>query len=571
MSEFTSTQPERGLRPGRRPRLDRLAGHLQRRTVDTLCWRPALTLGFAGALSVLAMAPFHAWPVLFVTLPVLFWSIEEGADGTARYNHLRAALWRGWAFGFGFHVAGLFWIGSAFLVQPERFALVMPFAVAGLAAGLALFHGLATVIAAGLMRFTASPLRRIASMAAALMATEWLRGHILTGFPWNTLGQALTMPLPLMQATGLIGMYGLTALTVLSLATPLVAAAAPATRTLKAIVLATLLPLALLCSYGWLKLAANPTVYEPDVRLRLVQPSISQRDKFDDTKRRWIFDRHLELSATPVKTPRDTPWKPGPPTHIIWPEAAIPFFLRRTPAVSAAIAAALPGASALIAGTFRINVDPAVPNHQIKSYRIYNTAVAIGGDGRLITLYDKLHLVPFGEYLPAPGLLNALGLDNLTRTRGGMLSGSGPRPILDLPGLPPLEVLICYEAIFPEEIATGPVRPGLLVNLTNDAWFGVTTGPYQHFHQSRLRAVEQGLPLVRSANNGISAVVDPVGRVAARLELNGAGVIDHGLPRANESPPYARWRYWIELALILLLLGWILTGCGLSGTKSPNG
>ena len=565
MSEFTSSQPAPGLRSGKSAHIDRVAHAFRGWIAAGLRQRSALILAAAGALSVFAMAPFHSWPILFLTLPVLFWSLEEAVERKSSGGLLKSALWRGWAFGFGFHAAGLFWIGSAFLVQPERFALIMPFAVAGLAAGLALFHGLATSVAAVVMQGVASPMRRIVVLAAALMASEWLRGNVLTGFPWNTLGQALTMPLPLMQATGLIGIYGLTALAVIVLATPIVAAAAPATRTLSVVALSTILPLAVLFAFGWSKLAATPTVYEADVRLRLVQPSIPQRDKFDDSKRRWIFDRHLELSAMPAKSAGDKPWNPGPPTHVIWPEAAIPFFYRREPAASAAIAAALPGTSALIAGTFRLNVDPSIPNDEVKSYRIYNTAVAIGGDGRLMAFYDKLHLVPFGEYLPAPGLLNALGLENLTRTRGGMKRGSGPRPILQIPGLPPLEVLICYEAIFPEEVAIGPALPGLLVNLTNDAWFGLTTGPYQHFHQARLRAVEQGLPLVRSANNGISAVVDPVGRIKASLALNDAGVLDHGLPRATTRPPYARWGGWIEAAILLFLALWILAGHRLSG------
>jgi apolipoprotein N-acyltransferase len=234
-------------------------------------------------------------------------------------------------------------------------------------------------------------------------------------------------------------------------------------------------------------------------------------------------------------------------------------FVRRVPEARAAIAEALPNGAALIAGTFRLNVDPAIPDERIKSYRIYNIAVAYGDDGRLLALYDKLHLVPFGEYLPAPELLKALGLENLTRTRGGMASGRGPRPVIELPGLPPLEILICYEAIFPEEVATGSPRPGVLVNVTNDAWFGLTTGPYQHFHQARLRAVEQGLPLVRSANNGISAIVDPVGRVTASLSLDASGVIDHGLPRPAAPPPYAHLRGWSDLFIAIFMLGWFLT------------
>ncbi len=551
--------------PGRNTLDDTRLGRVARALRDWLlrasARRPLLTLFFTGAVSVLAMAPFHAWPVLFLTLPALFWAIEDASKAPSLDDRVGRGFRRAWAFGFGFHAAGLFWIGSAFLVQPERFALIMPFAIAGLAAGLALFHGLAGALASAMFARATGPMPRLAGLALALLASEWLRGHILTGFPWNTLGQALTIPLPLMQAVGVLGIYGLTAAAVVVLATPLVvAAAAPAKRPYLAISLATVFPLLLAFAYGWVRLEAAPTRYEPDVRLRLIQPSISQRDKFDDTKRRWIFDRHLELTRTPPPTSAATPWSPGPPTLVIWPEAAIPFFVRRVPEAHAAIAEALPNGAALIAGTFRLNVDPAIPDERIKSYRIYNIAVAYGDDGRLMALYDKLHLVPFGEYLPAPELLNALGLENLTRTRGGMASGRGPRPLIELPGLPPLEILICYEAIFPEEVATGSPRPGVLVNVTNDAWFGLTTGPYQHFHQARLRAVEQGLPLVRSANNGISAIVDPVGRVTASLPLDASGVIDHGLPRPAAPPPYAHLRVWSDLFSAIFMLGWFLTG-----------
>jgi len=553
--EYAASSPEAGMRMGLQ------AGAAQARAL--LCHRPALALALAGALSVLAIPPFHLWPILGLTLPVLFWALEQTAERPTVRCRLTSALWRGLAFGFGYHLAGLYWIGSAFLVQPERFALIMPFAIGGLAAFLALFHGGAAILAGATLPATRGLVRRIAVLALALMASEWLRGHILTGFPWNTLGQALTMPLPLMQSVGLFGIYGLTAIAVLTLATPLVAISAHGPRrALPVIVLVTAVPLALLFAYGAIRLAAIPTTYVEGVRLRLVQPSIDQRDKFDNTKRRWIFDRHLELSGAPP-TPQSATegWDATlSPTHVIWPEAAIPFFLRREPGAFAAIRAALPDTAVLFAGTFRLDVDPAIPDEAIKAYRIFNVAAAVGGNGGLITLYDKRHLVPFGEYLPARPLLNALGLENLTRTRGGMHPGEGPRPYLSVPGLPPVEPLICYEAIFPEEVATGRDRPGVLLNLTNDAWFGITTGPYQHFHQARLRAVEQGLPLLRSANNGISAVVDPLGRVTAALALDAVGVIDHGLPRPADRPPYGCWRGLIELAVALALAAWVISG-----------
>ncbi len=522
--------------------------------------RPFVSLFGAGAVSVLAMAPFHFWPVLFFTLPVLFWSLDSTADAAG--PAWRSAAWRGWAFGFGYHLAGLYWIGFSFLVQAERFAVLMPFAISGLTAALGLFVALAAVVYARARPWLPTELSRIIALALVIMVAEWLRGHILTGFPWNVLGYALTMPLPLMQWAGLIGIYGLTAVTVISLTTPLVVLAAGSTSTPRLtrpwsmILLATVAPLAFATLYGVWQLNLHPTALDTSVRLRLVQPSFSQKDKFVESKRGEIFLRHLALSGKPPE-PGANGAPSGRPTHIVWPEAAIPFFARRNRKALAGFDNALPDDVRVIAGTFRINVPPNVPNERIKAYRVFNTAMVFGGDGAVKSHYDKIHLVPFGEYLPVQQVLEAFGLENLTRSAGGLEPGKAPRQLMRVAGLPPVEMLICYEASFPGEVAQGPKRPGIMINLTNDAWFGVTTGPYQHFHQTRLRAVEQGVAMLRSANTGISAIVDPMGRILSRLELNEIGVIDGALPRAIRAPVYALYGHLVELAMLLAMLTYL--------------
>jgi apolipoprotein N-acyltransferase len=244
-------------------------------------------------------------------------------------------------------------------------------------------------------------------------------------------------------------------------------------------------------------------------------------------------------------------------THVVWPEAAMPFPPLDTPEALAAIADLLPEGTVLIAGATRIERElPA----SLRPHRFFNSLLVLGQRGLLLTFYDKIYLVPFGEFLPLRGLLQAIGLRQLS-VRGGFESGPSPRPILKVPGLPAVVPLICYEAVFPRAIVQGPQQPGVIVNLTNDGWFGNSTGPHQHFHQARVRAVEEGLPLVRAANNGVSAAIDPYGRALGRLDLNARGVIDVALPAALQATLYARLGDSIFLVAWLLgagMLGWIV-------------
>jgi apolipoprotein N-acyltransferase len=511
----------------------------------------------AGIVSVLAMAPFFLAPFLFATLPIFVWLLDGAMSGDAVASsetetppsRLRRALRRpamraaviGWWFGFGYFLAGLFWIGEAFLVEAEKFAVLLPFAVTLLPAGLALFWAAAAALASFAWL---SGLGRLLALALTLSAAEWLRGHILTGFPWNVLGYALTWPGEMMQSASVLGIWGLTLLVVPIFAGPLVLVAdvgrgqvAPQWRLIG--IAMAVVPAVSMYGFGlWRIQERDPTPARATI-VRIVQPSIPQREKWRPENQERIFNEHIALSRRNASGQEDGAVGVD---LIIWPEAAMPFLPLQTPSALAAIGRLLPEGTHLLSGAIRLaEAEPGAPVGSPQARRrIYNSLMVFGAGGRPVAVYDKTHLVPFGEYLPLQATLEAVGLEQLSRLRGGFATGPSPRPSLEIPGLPPLAPLICYEAIFPRTVVQSG-RPAAMVNLTNDGWFGNTTGPRQHLHQARVRAVEEGIPLLRAANNGVSAVIDAKGRLVTRLDLDVVGVIDATLPAALLAPPiYAR-------------------------------
>lgn len=498
-------------------------------------WRRAITAVAAGALSVLAFAPWHLPFVLFVTLPVFVWLIDGARDS-------KDAAVAGWCFGFGYFLFNLFWIGEAFLVEAEKFAALLPLAVTLLPAGMALFWAAAAALC---KRFWYAGWGRVVLFAMVMAVTEWLRGHVFTGLPWNVLGYALTYPLSWMQSAAWLGAYGLTLPAVLIFTSPLVLLfAGPVTPARLGRACAVgILPLLALTALGSWRLAAASLPDVSGVKLRIVQPSVPQREKWMGSKQAEIFALHLKLTGT---APDGTADGAAGITHVIWPEAAMPFLPLEHPEALEAIAQTLPAGAALITGAIRRDFDAAQIQHGYNSILVFDKA------GKAIATYDKVHLVPFGEYLPFQPVLAALGLEKLTHGLGSFDAGPLPRPVLTVPGLPPAGGLICYEALFPGRVVDAANRPQLLVNVTNDGWFGDTSGPRQHFHQARVRAVEEGLPLVRAANNGISALIDPYGRLRGLAEMNAVSVIDSALPAALPPTPYARWSDAIFIATLLV-------------------
>jgi apolipoprotein N-acyltransferase len=491
-------------------------------------WKRAAVALVAGALSALAMAPFNAWPVLFLTFPVMVWLID-GA-GAGRWRGVPAAAMAGWWFGLGYFVPGLYWIGYAFLVDAPTFAWLLPFAVLGLPAYLALFTALGFALARLIWTADAS---RVIALAVSLTLSEWLRGQVLSGFPWNAFGYALTEPLALAQTASLIGLWGLTFLSVAIFASPasLIDDSSRGRRPWIAPVTALALLVAM-GIFGGVRLSLQPTALVAKVKLRIMQPNLQQDVKFNYAAKAEVMQKYLALSdraSGPQSTGvRDT-------SILIWPESAFPFFLTREADAMAQIADLLPKGTILITGSVRAPDLP--PGTRIT--RAYNSIYVIDHDGGVLSVYDKVHLVPFGEYLPFQDWMEKLGFVQLTKVQGGFIAGTRRRP-MELPNAPRMLPLICYEAIFPGDVASRDDRPGWMINLTNDGWFGNSTGPYQHLQQARVRAIEQGLPMVRAANTGISAVIDPVGRNIARLGLGVEGVLDSALPTAIASTIYAR-------------------------------
>ncbi len=508
--------------------------------------RRALVALILGASSALALPPFHLVPILVPAFVWLMWLLD-GTDA-ARWPW-RAGMWTGFWFGFGHALVGVHWIAEPLLVDPARTVWLIPLALPGLAAALAAFPALTCALLVALP-LQHAPVARVGALAALWTLSELLRGYLFTGFPWNLLGYVWAGTPATMQAAALMGVLGLTLVTVLAAAMPAVLAARDSdvggdSRTgcrrlnaVRATLVATLgLPVVLWVG-GAARLAGVETTLVPDVRLRLVQANIAQRDKWNPELRTAHLDRHLALSGI---------LSDMPPTHVIWPETAVPFLLPNDTLARIRTATAVPAGGRLITGSVRSMV------HDEQRW-LHNALVTIDAAADIERVYDKSHLVPFGEYVPLRGVLQ---IDRIVPGQGDFTPGQGPR-LLEVPGLPSMSPLICYEAIFPGRVTPRGERPGWLLNLTNDAWFGTFAGPRQHFAIAIARAVEEGLPMVRAANTGISAVVDAHGRTVARLGIGERGVLDSGLPTALPPTPFARWGEAIPTIVALLLLGFAL-------------
>jgi apolipoprotein N-acyltransferase len=492
-------------------------------------WQRYAAAFLLGALATAALPPVDMVPVLIISFSGLVWLADGSSDG-------RGAFALGWSFGFGFFVAGLYWIAASLFVDIAAFWWMLPFAVLGLPALLAFFTAAALWASfAACRRWRVTGSARILVLAVAWTAAEWLRGHVLTGFPWNLIGYAWSGGFPgaiaMLQVTSVVGIYGLSLLTVLIAALP-ARLGDFAERRWSGALAAALLLLVPVIGGAW-RLAAGPRQDVPGITLRLVQPSIPQYLKNDRTALSANFQRLLALSAEPGA---------DKVSAIIWPEAAAPPFLERYAEERAAMAAVLPPGGVLITGALRgaPTTGPLVD--------VWNSVVALDHSGAIVGTYDKFRLVPFGEYVPFRSILP---VDKIVPQMGDFSRGPGPRTIM-LPGLPPVDPPDCYEVIFPGEIVDPGHRPAWLLNLSNTAWFGDTSGPYQHAAMSRVRAVEEGIPLVRVANNGISAVFDPYGRVVALLTLDEVAVRDAPLPTVLPPTLYSRWK---DMPLFVLLVG----------------
>lgn len=513
-------------------------------------WRRWMLSFAAGALGALAMPPFGFLPALALSLTPAVWLLDgAGKAGPSHGAALKSAAVIGWFWGFGYFVAGLWWLGAAFLVEADQFAWALPFGVLGLPALLAFFTAFGFVLA----RLPWLPDgSRIFALAFGLTVSEILRGHLFTGFPWNNLGMALGQNLWLMQSASLIGLYGLCFLAIAICASPALIFTGRTNRERWALPGMATTVLLSMAAFGFWRIPSEPMATVENVRLRIMQPNLPQDAKFNPHNRDAIMRRYLTLSAS---TGRDGQTA-ADATHIIWPESAFPFLLHRDPASLAQIAGLLEPGSVLITGAARM--DEPLPGEAVGKF--FNAIQIIDDRGTILGSYDKVHLVPFGEYVPKflETLIKAVGLRQFVHIPGGFEPSEKRRP-LSIPGLPPTAATICYEAIFPGEILPEGPRPNLILNVTNDGWFGQTAGPYQHFAQARLRAVEEGLPLVRAANTGISAVIDPYGRIVDSLPLGVEGILDAKLPVAEKAGLSSKTsRFSLTAMLVICLMALIV-------------
>ena len=498
-------------------------------------WHRLAVAAVLGALAAAAMPPVHAVPLLVVSFSGLVWLIHTV------FSPWRAAA-IGWCFGFAHFITGNYWIAPAVLQLSESTSKAV-IGLLGLSVILALFPALAVFVA---RLPSLSICGRALALAVAWSASEWLRGNVLGGFPMNLMGTVWMPSLAMIQSTSLVGVYGLGFVTVLAAAAP--ASLLPrSTRTpggtrwaLPAVAFGMLV---VVWVGGAVRLALAPESPSTGISLRLVQANIHQRSEWPEKERTAVVDRHVHLSRQPGFEAADL---------VIWPETAVSFYLAENAQLRDRLSEAVPPEGYLLTGSLRRTRKAG------RATDIWNSFHAVTPEGGIAATYDKHRLVPFSEYIP---LREAHSIRIIPYESDYFSAGPGPRT-LQLQGVAPFSPLICYEAIFSGEVVADGERPHWLLNITNDSWLMGTTGSWQHFEIARMRAVEEGLPLVRAASTGISAVIDAWGRVTGRLGPGEEGVLDALLPLPTEVPtPQARFGDW-TLAVLLLFAAVALPALG---------
>ena len=492
----------------------------------------------AGAFANLALPPFDFFGALFISFPVLVWLIDGASDRPDKGYVARRmpAFFTGWSFGFGYFTGGLWWLANAVIASGDEALWALPLAIFALPALLAIFYGFAAAFSRILW---SNGIGRIFALAACFGAFEYLRATLFTGFPWNTIGYA-GMPIPIaMQSAEVIGIFGVSIITVFIASVPALFATK---HGLKAGLICASIMLCAHIGYGAVSLSLTED-QKTSHTVRLVQPSIDQAEKWDDKKRDEIFDTYLRLSSEVPKEGNERP------SVIIWPETAAPFILTKTPVALSKIADTLKIGQVLITGAVRLE-----ENSGGQDNKYFNTIYVINDEGQIINSSDKVHLVPFGEYLPFEDLARRIGLAPLAETFGGF-TAADQRKILDVPNGLRLLPLICYEVIFPQYVDHAAYNVDAIINVTNDAWYGKTPGPYQHLRQAQLRSVESGLPLIRAGNNGLSVMTDNRGRIISGMDLNYIGISDTVLTTRRIS-------FWDNIsrniALLMLVLFFVI-------------
>ncbi|MDB5424373.1 MAG: lnt [Phenylobacterium sp.] len=445
----------------------------------------------------------------------------------------RSALLRGWLAGLGYFAVSVWWITEPFMVDAKTQGWMAPFALVMMAAGLALFWG-----AAGLLYRALDPrgFGRILVFAGCLAGFEWLRGHVFTGFPWDLPGESWPAGGAVSQAAALVGAYGLTWVTIAIAAAPAILVEASGLRARAGVLAVAVAAFAGLYGFGVWRLdhAAAPSPAAP--LIRVVQANIDQKDKWRPENLEQIFATYVDLTRRPA---------PAQPAIVVWPEGALPAVIDDLLAPGSPygprLRDALQPGQTLLMGANRAELGPG------GAARYFNSLIALTRDAerlRVTGIYDKHRLVPFGEFMPFAAFATKIGFRSLVHMPDDFSAGPAPGPIAPA-GVPALQPLICYEALFPgftrEASRRAGRRPAWILNVSNDSWFGMTSGPLQHLNIASYRAIEEGLPIVRATPTGVSAVIDAYGRTipAARIGLGGFGLIDATLPAALPPTPFS--------------------------------
>lgn len=481
--------------------------------ISALFEAPFLLRLFLSLLSGVGLsfiqAPFDLWFLLFPCFG-LFYLLYASASNKAQTFLI------GFAFGLGYFISGLNWIGNALLVEGNDYKWVWPLAVIGLPTLLASFTALFATIAH--MIFKKESFAGFIGFCILLSVSEYVRGYAFTGFPWNLYGYGWASVLPMIQSLSLIGPYGLTLFTIIwgcSIGYMLL----PSAQRI-AVVSITVLSLVLIFEYGVFRLKDSDVSYHEDLAVHIVQPNINQADKWLSEKLPQNFEQHIILSSDVEKAARNI---------FIWPETALPPSFLDSMAVKERLRNILQNNSILLSGALRVTSDK-----ETKAVSYHNALMHFEAQKTPESLYSKSHLVPFGEYIPFQKYIPLKPVVAFT----GFQKGNGTQTI-EVDSYPSLSPLICYEIIFPHQaVNSNQARPDYILTVTNDAWYGDSPGPYQHFQQARFRAIEQGVPVVRSANTGISGLIDPYGRIIEETELMESGVITAKLPLKTTSTTY---------------------------------
>lgn len=503
-------------------------------------WRRFLMLLVAGAIAATSAPPLFILPALFVTVPFWVWALDGAERRPGLGRIFGPAFGIGFAFGWGYFIVAFHWLGAAFFLEGgPLFLVLMPFAIAALAALIALFWGLGSALAHLCWSHGAW---RIVNLAAFLSAAEWARGTLFTGFPFDLLGYSLTANVQMMQLASVVGVYGLTAIAALLAMTPALIWPADGRGLVPRLVPLFLAVVVIAAQVAWGNWRLNATPLPPGdgLKVRLVQPMITEHTNWDLAKPPEIVSRLIELSSSNGGL--------GDKSLVIWPESVFPFFMSQYPEGLARIGHMLPATTTLLTGAPR---EPDSDSGDPDNNPGYNSLLAIDNRGEIVASYDKAHLVPFGEYLPFQQFWKLFGIRQFVPGTNGWQPGAGKR-LVTAPNVPAFIALICYEAIFSGDLGADPAQAKFLLNISNDEWFLGSIGPAQHADHALLRAVESGLPMLRATNSGVTFIADPLGRIVSSLPEGQPLVLDGTLPGKLPPTLFDRFGNWPFYAAVLI-------------------